>query len=75
MSTHAKLSSEDRRKLKHDFNNDLNSLKLNLDALQIVREDHDQFLELIELMRETLNTLQSRVESTLARTDSSNDTP
>ena len=55
----------DVRNLKHDFLNDINSLKLNLEALELLREDPQEFGVLIELMRDTVRLLQDRVDATL----------
>lgn len=66
MAFDTKASTVDRRKLKHDFANDIYSLKINLDALQMLRDNPEEFSTLLALMRDTLQTFQQRIESTMA---------
>ena len=69
------VSVADVKKLKHDFLNDINSLKLNLEALEMLRDDPQEFAVLLELMRDTVHLFQDRVEFTLQRMSSDCRTP
>lgn len=51
----------DSRKLRHDFANDISSLKLNIAVLTMLHENPEEFAELTQLMRETVSTLESRL--------------
>ncbi len=65
MSTDARSAIVDRRKIKHDFMNDLNSLLMTLEALQMVREEPDEFAELVALMQSTINSFVARIDAVL----------
>lgn len=65
MPIHASFHAIDRRHLLHDFLNDINSLKMNLEALQIVRDDPDEFTELVDLMHSTIDSHEARFEAAL----------
>jgi hypothetical protein len=66
MAADTNASAVDRRKLKHDFANDIYSLKINLEALQMLRDNPEEFSTLLALMRDTLQTFQQRIETTIA---------
>jgi hypothetical protein len=51
----------DNRQLRHDFANDIGSLKMNVEAIRCVRENPEEFGQLIELMRETISILETRI--------------
>jgi len=55
------------RKLRHDFANDISSLKMNVEVLKLTREDPDEFEQLIELMQGTISTLESRLMHNMDR--------
>jgi hypothetical protein len=52
-------------KLRHDFANDINCLKMNLDAIHMVRADPEEVSELVRLMECSLQLLQERINATL----------
>jgi hypothetical protein len=52
-------------KLRHDFANDIGSLKMSVEVLRLVRENPDEFEQLITLMQETVSTLESRLMQSL----------
>ncbi len=52
-------------KLRHDFANDIGSLKMNVEVLRLVREKPDEFEQLVELMQETISILEARLTQNL----------
>jgi len=54
------------RGFKHDLANDIGILGMNLEALKLMREDKAEFEELASTMRETLQTLEDRLERLFA---------
>lgn len=48
--------------LRHDVRGDLSVITLGLEALCGIREDELQFRELIEMMRENVDSLKSKLE-------------
>jgi hypothetical protein len=61
------MPQDELKQLRHDFLNDINSLRMNLEALNMVREDPDEFVTLTEMMRDTISVLHERVEHALQR--------
>ena len=55
----------DCAKLRHDFANDIGSLKLNVETLRIMRENPEDFAELIDIMLGTIRTLEQRINTTI----------
>ncbi|MEZ6089828.1 MAG: hypothetical protein R3C05_17730 [Pirellulaceae bacterium] len=49
----------------HEFKNDLGSLRMNLEAIKLSRDDPDEHQELIELMFDTVSTLENRIAETM----------
>lgn len=65
MPIHASYPAGDRRRLLHDFSNDLNSLKMNLEVMQMARDDPDEFAQLVDLMQSTIKCHQARIDAVL----------
>lgn len=55
----------DDRQLKHDVANDLYSLRMNVDALNMMRESEPEFSELIQMMHRSLSMLEERLGEVL----------
>ncbi len=66
MNTDSTAADMNPRKLKHDFLNDISSLKMNVEALQLMREEPEEFDELISLMRGTIQLFEDRLDSVLS---------
>lgn len=56
--------ADELKTLTHDFANDINSLKMNLQILEFSREDAEEHAKLIQVMNDTVATLQQRIEGT-----------
>lgn len=57
--------SLNRRQLRHDFANDIGSLKLNMEALRLIRDDPAECEELLQIMQGTIHTLENRLSNVL----------
>ena len=65
MHSNPSQASADCAKLRHDLRNDIGSLKMNLEALRLMRDDANEHAELIELMQGTIKMMQERLEFAL----------
>ena len=64
MQTNDPVTTFDQRKLKHDFLNDINSLRMGIEALEMLRDDPVEFAELVDVMRETVKVFEDRLAVT-----------
>lgn len=55
----------DHQKLYHDFRNDIVSLKMNLEAIKLSRDEPDTHQELVEMMLDSVKTLDQRIGQTM----------
>lgn len=58
-------TASDLKTLTHDFANDINCLKMNLQTLEMMRDDAELHAKLIQLMNDSVDILQQRIRSTL----------
>lgn len=73
MIENVKELSLNHRKLRHDFANDIGILKMNVEALRLLRENPEECEDLLQLMQDSINTLEVRLMKVLdlmATTDS-----
>lgn len=54
-------------KIRHDFANDINSLKMNLEALDMAQDDPEQHAALVRLMHDTIDGLHQRLNTVVQR--------
>ncbi len=64
-------SEEDlsRRKLKHEIANDFAVISMGLHCLNGIRNEPEQFAEIVEMMSKNLQLLRTRIDSVLAQAE------
>jgi hypothetical protein len=58
-----------RRRLKHEIANDFAVISMGLHCLGGIRDEPDQFTEVVEMMSGNLQSLRTRVDSLLAQVE------